>query len=278
MFSPLPPGSHSESEPEIHEQHWFWIGLNRRDPAGDRSWRWSDGLGVSRHRAPHARVLSTQHPPTAKLNLSSSTAGSNYCCHGGDFGNVLPKIPPWLAVGVQGTNPALVETQPGSPNPACLSRPPSSSTTTLTAATTTTTTSGTARCWTWRPCSGCRCSAKPSWTGSANCPKVAPGRVGDCRYLGAREQGLRRSSFLEQDTVQEEGRGGLVEPVRVHLFCKLCFCGRMSLNLVVGGVKGAAARPGGVQGISAPCRWCQCGASQPHILLTASPFLPQVLM
>lgn len=77
MFSPLLPGSHSESEPEIHEQHWFWIGLNRRDPAGDRSWRWSDGLGVSRHRAPPAWVLSTQHPPGAKLKLSSSAAGSN---------------------------------------------------------------------------------------------------------------------------------------------------------------------------------------------------------
>ncbi|XP_006017888.1 C-type mannose receptor 2 isoform X1 [Alligator sinensis] len=38
-----------ESEPEIHEQHWFWIGLNRRDPTGDRSWRWSDGLGFYYH-------------------------------------------------------------------------------------------------------------------------------------------------------------------------------------------------------------------------------------
>uniref|UniRef100_A0A8C0IKA8 C-type mannose receptor 2 n=1 Tax=Chelonoidis abingdonii TaxID=106734 RepID=A0A8C0IKA8_CHEAB len=38
-----------ESEPEIHEQHWFWIGLNRRDPGGERSWRWSDGLGFFYH-------------------------------------------------------------------------------------------------------------------------------------------------------------------------------------------------------------------------------------
>uniref|UniRef100_A0A8C8VHM8 Mannose receptor C type 2 n=1 Tax=Pelusios castaneus TaxID=367368 RepID=A0A8C8VHM8_9SAUR len=38
-----------ESEPEIHEQHWFWIGLNRRDPGAERSWRWSDGLGFSYH-------------------------------------------------------------------------------------------------------------------------------------------------------------------------------------------------------------------------------------
>ncbi|XP_075440470.1 C-type mannose receptor 2 [Ascaphus truei] len=38
-----------ESDTEIHEQHWFWIGLNRRDPSGDRSWVWSDGLGYSYH-------------------------------------------------------------------------------------------------------------------------------------------------------------------------------------------------------------------------------------
>ncbi|XP_053574403.1 C-type mannose receptor 2 [Bombina bombina] len=38
-----------ESDPEIHEQHWFWIGLNRRDPSGDNNWVWSDGLGYSYH-------------------------------------------------------------------------------------------------------------------------------------------------------------------------------------------------------------------------------------
>lgn len=46
-FSSYPLAPRRESEPELHEQHWFWIGLNRRDPTGDRSWRWSDGLGVS---------------------------------------------------------------------------------------------------------------------------------------------------------------------------------------------------------------------------------------
>nr|XP_025041736.1 C-type mannose receptor 2 [Pelodiscus sinensis] len=52
---PLPPlhqllvVSSSESEPEIHEQHWFWIGLNRRDPGAERSWQWSDGLGFFYH-------------------------------------------------------------------------------------------------------------------------------------------------------------------------------------------------------------------------------------
>ncbi|KAM4692595.1 C-type mannose receptor 2 [Rhinophrynus dorsalis] len=38
-----------ESEPEIHEQQWFWIGLNRRNPSGEKSWVWSDGTGYSYH-------------------------------------------------------------------------------------------------------------------------------------------------------------------------------------------------------------------------------------
>ncbi|KAL4659299.1 C-type mannose receptor 2-like [Arapaima gigas] len=39
-------------ESEDQEQHWLWIGLNRRNPV-DNGWKWSDGLGYSYHNFGH---------------------------------------------------------------------------------------------------------------------------------------------------------------------------------------------------------------------------------
>ncbi|XP_069094090.1 C-type mannose receptor 2 isoform X2 [Pleurodeles waltl] len=40
---------YGEPESDVRDQHWFWIGLNRRDPSSESGWTWSDGLGYSYH-------------------------------------------------------------------------------------------------------------------------------------------------------------------------------------------------------------------------------------
>ncbi|XP_057629309.1 C-type mannose receptor 2 isoform X2 [Chionomys nivalis] len=60
-----------ESEPENHEQHWFWIGLNRQDPREGQNWRWSDGLGFSYHNFDRSRHDDDDIRGCAVLDLAS---------------------------------------------------------------------------------------------------------------------------------------------------------------------------------------------------------------
>lgn len=60
-----------ESDPETHEQHWFWIGLNRGDPSGDQSWVWSDGQGYAYHNFDRSNQDNDDIRRCAVLDLSS---------------------------------------------------------------------------------------------------------------------------------------------------------------------------------------------------------------
>ncbi|KAM3922534.1 C-type mannose receptor 2 isoform 1-T1 [Leptodactylus fuscus] len=60
-----------ESDTEVHEQHWFWIGLNRGDPSGDQSWVWSDGQGYVYHNFDRSNQDNDDIRRCAVLDISS---------------------------------------------------------------------------------------------------------------------------------------------------------------------------------------------------------------
>ncbi|XP_069808937.1 C-type mannose receptor 2 isoform X1 [Dendropsophus ebraccatus] len=60
-----------ESDPEVHEQHWFWIGLNRGNPGDDQSWGWSDGQSYVYHNFDRSNQDNDDIRRCAMLDLSS---------------------------------------------------------------------------------------------------------------------------------------------------------------------------------------------------------------
>lgn len=88
-------------ESEEHEQHWFWIGLNRRNPMDNGSWKWSDGLAVSHdNKQPTCRVMKNTSNAICLILVSQLTYqnfGRYYYnirqCAAADLGSMT-----WLAM------------------------------------------------------------------------------------------------------------------------------------------------------------------------------------
>uniref|UniRef100_A0A1A8PCB3 Mannose receptor, C type 2 n=1 Tax=Nothobranchius rachovii TaxID=451742 RepID=A0A1A8PCB3_9TELE len=74
-------------ESEEHEQHWFWIGLNRRNPMDNGSWKWSDGLPLTYQNFGRYHYNIRQ---CAAADLGSMTWLAMHCDHKLDW---ICKIP-----------------------------------------------------------------------------------------------------------------------------------------------------------------------------------------